>query len=446
MPAYLSSGGHPQDFEPVVTGKRRIRPFRAQEGSAIVFDEDRFGDKAEFVHQIANRFRFNLLSLAVQKKIHDVLLCGVEDGGVPILPDWFETKFPQASGDHMGRTLVRDGELSFGVLANCGDWAATDCLMQILFPLASVAARFRMAACAHHGNAERSDSISQGRRLTGTQDNSDLRKGNAQRAKKLDEFAIGQGMCRMEVAGGWAETRKADGDLGLPARTQEMFEMSGESHRFFPPMPQTVKGADADAAEARLVGALRAIQPPVIVLLWSRKVNLGVGGAMVGLLVNDEPFRAGMNEWQIVRDFHWGDFKADARNRRCEPLNASLQVVAGNEFGMLAGHEKDIAKALADKVCGFARDFLNFQRDAQDGIFTGEAAIGARIDAFVGEIKRGEEAHGAPKVAPRDRGGFSGQQLEMQVRARSEQRFKLPQKRRFIAKQTSDFRRESHES
>ena len=107
---------------------------------------------------------------------------------------------------------------------------------------------------------------------------------------------------------------------------------------------------------------------------------------------------------------------------------------------MLAGHEKDIAKALAGEVCGFARDFLDFQRDAQDGIFTGEAAIGARVDAFVGEIKRGEEAHGAPKVAPGDRSGFAGQQLEMQVRARSKQRFKLPQKRRFIAKQTGDFR------
>src|SRR6267142_3795125 len=169
----------------------------------------------------------------------------------------------------MGRTLVRDGELPFGVLANCCDRAATDCLMQILFPLAGVATRFRMAAGAHHGNAERSDGISQGRRLTRTQDDSDLRESNAQRAKELDEFAVGQGMCRMEVASGRAKTREADGNLGLPARTQEMFEMSGESHRFFPPMPQTIEGADADAAEARPVGALRAIQAPVVVLLWS---------------------------------------------------------------------------------------------------------------------------------------------------------------------------------
>ena len=46
-------------------------PFRAQKGSAIVFDEDRFGDKTEFVYQIGNGFRLNFLSLTVQKKIHN---------------------------------------------------------------------------------------------------------------------------------------------------------------------------------------------------------------------------------------------------------------------------------------------------------------------------------------------------------------------------------------
>ena len=46
-------------------------PFGAQKGSAIVFDEDRFGDKAEFVYQIGNGFRLNFLSLTVQKKIHN---------------------------------------------------------------------------------------------------------------------------------------------------------------------------------------------------------------------------------------------------------------------------------------------------------------------------------------------------------------------------------------
>ena len=197
----------------------------------------------------------------------------------------------------------------------------------------------------------------------------------------------------MEVASGGAETREADRDLGLPAPAQEMLEMSGKRYGFLSPMPQPVESADPDAAEARLVGAFGAIQSPVVISLWSRKVHPGVGGTMVGFLVNNEPFCASMNEWQIVRHLHRSNFEAYARNSRREPLNTSLQVVAGNEFGMLACHEKDIAKALTDYVCGFARDFLDFQRDPQDGILTGKAAIGAGVDALVGEVERREEAH-----------------------------------------------------
>ena len=61
----LSSGGHLQNFEPVVTAKWRVRPLRAQKGCAVVLDEDRFGDKTEFVHQVDNGFRPNFLSLTV---------------------------------------------------------------------------------------------------------------------------------------------------------------------------------------------------------------------------------------------------------------------------------------------------------------------------------------------------------------------------------------------
>ena len=57
----LSSGGHAQDFEPVVAGEWGLRPFRAQKGGAIVFDEDRFGDETEFVYQIGHGFRLNFL-------------------------------------------------------------------------------------------------------------------------------------------------------------------------------------------------------------------------------------------------------------------------------------------------------------------------------------------------------------------------------------------------
>ena len=54
-------------------------------------------------------------------------------------------------------------------------------------------------------------------------------------------------------------------------------------------MPESEESSDADAAEARLIGAFGAIQPPVEVLLGSGKMHLRVGGAMIGLLVDNQP-------------------------------------------------------------------------------------------------------------------------------------------------------------
>ena len=75
---------------------------------------------------------------------------------------------------------------------------------------------------------------------------------------------------------------------------------------------------------------------------------------------------------------------------------------------MLPSDEENVAKTLADEVCRFAHDFLDLERDAQNGVFTGKAAIGTGIDALVGKIKRSKEAHGASEVTPSDGSGFAG--------------------------------------
>lgn len=48
-----------------------MRPFGAQEGGAVVFDEDGFGGEAEVADQAGNSLRPHFLFLPVQKKIHD---------------------------------------------------------------------------------------------------------------------------------------------------------------------------------------------------------------------------------------------------------------------------------------------------------------------------------------------------------------------------------------
>ena len=103
---------------------------------------------------------------------------------------------------------------------------------------------------------------------------------------------------------------------------------------------------------------------------------------MIGLLVNDQAFRAGINQRYVVRDLHRSDFKADAGNSRGQAANASLQVITGNKFWMLASHEKNIAKPLGDDMCRFARDLIDLQSHAKDGVLAGKAAIGARMHSF----------------------------------------------------------------
>ena len=66
------------------------------------------------------------------------------------------------------------------------------------------------------------------------------------------------------------------------------YQMTGECYGFLTPMPQSVKSTDANAAKTRLIGPFRAIQPPVKILLRSGKMDLRIGGAVIGLLVNNK--------------------------------------------------------------------------------------------------------------------------------------------------------------
>ena len=58
---------------------------------------------------------------------------------------------------------------------------------------------------------------------------------------------------------------------------------------------------------------------------------------------------------------------------------------------MFAGDEEDVAKALFEQRPGFAADFVNGQRDAEDGVVARETAVFAVVDAFVGQIEGREK-------------------------------------------------------
>ncbi len=74
--------------------------------------------------------------------------------------------------------------------------------------------------------------------------------------------------------------------------------------------------------------------------------------------------------------------------------HAVRQVIAGDEFRMLAGDEQEIAEALILEGLRFVRrNVFGFERDAQDRVVAGEAAVLAVINAFVRQVKGREEPH-----------------------------------------------------
>ena len=75
-----------------------------------------------------------------------------------------------------------------------------------------------------------------------------------------------------------------------------------------------------------------------------------------------------------------------------ESANAVGHVVGGDEFGMFAGDEEDVAEAVGKELASFFEDFIDGKRNAQDWVIAGEAAIFAIVDAFVGKVERREEA------------------------------------------------------
>ena len=335
--------------------------------------------------------------------------------------------------DGAGVAVVGNAELLGGcVAAGAGLDFSAHGEVEGFLALAGVAAGFGVAAGAHHGDSERGDEIAQGGGFARAEDDSNGGEGHSQGAEELDELAVGQGIFRLKLSGGGAQAREADGELGFPADALEVFEVGCEGEGFESPIGEAEKRADADAAEARLVAALRAIEPPVEILLWPGEVHPRVGLAVVCLLINNQALGSGCHERSVVGSLHRRDLDRERGHERTQALEAHFDVGAGDEFRVLAGYEKDVAKTFLDEVPGFLFDLVDFEGDALDGVLTGEATVGAGVDALVRKVERGEEPHRPAEMASGGGGGAGGELLERGVIHRLQQRFEAPQERRLL--------------
>src|SRR5436190_10992084 len=121
--------------------------------------------------------------------------------------------------------------------------------------------------------------------------------------------------------------------------------MRRERDRFLLPTPQTEQRADSKTPKSRSVGTFRGIEPVVEIAFWSGRVQFCVDGTLIRLLVHDEPFRAGAHNRSVFVARHWTHLDRDRREVRAQRANAFDEVIAVNEFRVLARDQKNLAKA-----------------------------------------------------------------------------------------------------
>ena len=312
--------------------------------------------------------------------------------------------------------MVGDVELTgSGVVAGAlfeFDAAAFDGEVEVIASLAGVAAGFGVASGAHGGDAEREEGVAEGGRFAGAEDDAGVREADAEGADELDEGAVIEPVLRFEAAGGWAESGEGDGAGGFPALGFEVFEVSAEAEGFLLPVGEAEEGAETETAETAGVAAFRAIEAPVEVFFGACGVVGGVGFAAVGFLVDDEAFGSALDHPGVFGGFHGADLDGEGGDFFAEGGEAGFEVAVADEFGVFAGDEEDVAEAEGEEVFGFADDLRDAEGDAEDRVVAGEAAVGAVIDALVGEVEWCEEAHGAPEVLAGDPCGVLGHLFE----------------------------------
>lgn len=315
-----------------------------------------------------------------------------------------------------------------------GDFDAAAFLgaVEVVAACSGVAAGVGGAAGGHVGGPEGHEVVAEGGRLASGDDDAGAGEAEAGGGDDLHELTVGEvaigvgGVLVVACVG--AHAGEGDGELGLPAMLVEVFEVGGEGEGLGAPVGEAKEGADADAAEASAIGALGALEPPVEVLLGAGGVKGLVGVAVVGLLVDDEAFGSGFDELGVLMVFHGADFDADGGEEGGELANDVLEVAVGDELGVFAGDEEEVAEPLGVQVASFLEDLLGGEGGAQDGVVARESAVGAVVNTLVGHVKRGEESDCFSEVSARDLCGLAGERLELSVVGGRDEVFETTQK------------------
>src|SRR4029077_16771884 len=103
---------------------------------------------------------------------------------------------------------------------------------------------------------------------------------------------------------------------------EQIFKAPASREGFIVAARQTDQRTDAKPAKTGCVTALDAIQSKIEIAFRSGSMHLRINAAIVGLLVNDESFRACLDNRHIIFRLHWAYFDGNRRKIRSKRSHA----------------------------------------------------------------------------------------------------------------------------
>src|SRR5512133_2765451 len=98
-------------------------------------------------------------------------------------------------------------------------------------------------------------------------------------------------------------------------------------------------------------------------------MQLIINAAVIRLLIDDQAFRTGLDDWNVLLSFHRSDFDRDRGKIVAQSADTFGKIIMTNEFWVLTGNEKELPKTGGHKMARFFYNFVDGKGDPQNCIF-----------------------------------------------------------------------------
>jgi hypothetical protein len=97
-------------------------------------------------------------------------------------------------------------------------------------------------------------------------------------------------------------------------------------------------------------------------------VQVGIHGAVVGFLINDQPLGAGLHDGLVLDAFHRADLERNAGHLLAQGAHARGQVIARDKLRVFTRDEQEVAETLGRQRARLAAHLVHGQGHTQDRI------------------------------------------------------------------------------